>query len=111
VVDWIIAGALTAVLLAEVADAWALRQLALRCMGIRPRTREEQRLMRWYAEGFDHSIAVTSWLGYGCIALTAIAALCGAHPAVIAAAALLSAGALGERRFSAVLRRRFLQRL
>jgi hypothetical protein len=111
VIDWIIAGALTAVLLAEVADAWALRQLALRCTGIRPRTRDEQRLVRWYAEGFEHSIAVTSWLGYGCIALTVVAALAGAHPAVIGAGAVLAAGALGERRFSAVLRRRFLQRL
>ena len=108
-VDWIIAGALTAVLLAEVADAWALRQLALRCIGIQPRTRDEQRLVRWYAEGFDHSIALTSWLGCGCIALTGVAALCGAQPVVIAAGALLSAGALGERRFSAILRRRFLQ--
>lgn len=109
-INWIIAGALTAVLLAEVADAWALRQLALRCIGIQPRTRDEQRLVRWYAEGFDHSIAVTSWLGYGCMALTVVAALCGAHPAVIAAGVLLSAGAMGERRFSAKLRRRFLQR-
>ncbi len=109
VVDWIIAGALTAVLLAEVADAWALRQLTRRCTGIRARTRDEQRLVRWYAEGFDHSIAVTSWLGYSCIALTLVAVLCGAHPAVIAASALLSMGAMGERRFSAVLRRRFLQ--
>ena len=108
-VDWIIAGALTAVLLAEVADAWALRQLALRCMGIQPRTRDEQRLVRWYAEGFDHSIAVTSWLGYGCITLTIVAALCGASLPVIAAGAMLSVGALGERRFSAILRRRFLQ--
>jgi hypothetical protein len=109
-VDWIIAGALSAVLLAEVADAWALRQLALRCIGIQPRTREEQRLVRWYAEGFDHSIAVTSWLAYGCITLTVVAALCGASPAVIAAGAVLSAGAMGERHFSAMLRRRFLQR-
>jgi hypothetical protein len=111
VIDWIVAGALTAVLLAEVADAWALRQLALRCIGIQPRTRDEQRLVRWYAEGFDHSIAVTSWLGYGCIALTIVAAFGGASPMVILAGALLSAGALGERRFSAVLRRRFLQRV
>lgn len=110
-IDWIVAGALTAVLLAEVADALALRQLASRCMGIQPRTRDEQRLVRWYAEGFDHSIAVTSWLGYGCIALTIVAALGGASAMVIAAGAVLSAGALGERRFSAVLRRRFLQRV
>lgn len=109
-IDWIVAGALTAVLLAEVADAWALRQLARRCTGLRPRTRDEQRLVRWYAEGFDHSIAITSWLGYACIALTTVAALGGAHPGVVAAGALLSAGALSERRLSAVLRRRFLQR-
>lgn len=109
-VDWIIAGALTAVLLAEMVDAWALRQLTCRCIGIEPRTREEQRLVRWYAEGFDHSIAVTSWLGYGCIALTALASLCGAQPAVVAAGVVLSAVAMAESHLGTRLRRRFLQR-
>lgn len=109
-IDWIIAGALTAVLLAEVVDAWALRQLTARCRGIEPRTRDEQRLVRWYAEGFDHSIAVTSWLAYGCIALTAIASLAGAQPAVLAVGALLSFGAMAECHLGTRLRRRFLQR-
>lgn len=106
-INWIIAGALLAVLLAELADAWALRQLTRRCLDVRPRSRAELRLVRWYAEGFDHSIAVTSWLAVGSLALTVIAALCGAHPLVIAASLLLALGAHGERRFSANLRRRF----
>jgi len=110
VIDWIIAGALTAVLLAEVVDAWALRQLTARCLRIEPRTREEQRLVRWYAEGFDHSIAVTSWLAYGCIALTAVASLAGAQPAVLAVGALLSVAAMAESHLGTRLRRRFLQR-
>ncbi len=106
-INWIIAGALLAVLLAELADAWALHQLARRCLGIRPKTRADRRLVRWYAEGFDHSIALTSWLGISSMGLTALAVVCGAHPAVIAASVLLMIGAHGERRFSASLRRRF----
>lgn len=109
-VDWIIAGALTAVLLAEMADAWALRLLARRCGSIQPRTRADVRLVHWYAEGFEHSMALTSWLGFAGLALTLIAASCGAHPAVTAASLLLTLGALGERRFSDHLRRRFLKR-
>ena len=106
-INWVIAGALLAVLLAEVADAWALHQLARRCLHVRPRSRADVRLLRWYAEGFDHSIAVTSWLAIGSLVLTVIAAVCGAHALVIAASLLLTIGAHGERRFSASLRRRF----
>ncbi len=107
-INWIIAGALTAVLLAELVDAWALRQLTVQCLGIRPRSRADLQKIRWYAEGFDHSIAVTSWLFGGSLALTAVAVLCGAHPVVIAACVVLTLGAHGERRFSAHLRRRAL---
>lgn len=108
-INWIIAGALAAVLMAELVDAWALRQLARRCLGIHPKTSAEVRLVRWYAEGFEHSISVTGWLRGGSLALTAIAALCGAHPLVIAASLLLAVAAHGERRFSARLRRRFMR--
>lgn len=108
-IDWIIAGALTAVLLAELLDAWALRQLARRCLGIQPKSHAEVRLVRWYAEGFDHSISVTGWLRASSLLLTVIAALCGAHPLMIAASLLLAIAAHGERHFSASLRRRFMQ--
>jgi hypothetical protein len=107
--DWIIAGALTAILMAEVADAWALHQLARRCMGIRPRSRSEERLVRWYAEGFDHSIAIASWLRGGSLAMTLCAVVCNAHPVVIVASLLLAIGAHGERQFSSRLRRRFMR--
>lgn len=107
-IDWIIAGALTAVLLAELADAWALHTLARRCIGIHPRTQAEVRLVRWYAEGFDHSIALTAWLRGGSLVLTLLAAIGGAHPLVIGVSLLLAVGAHGERRFSERLRRRFL---
>lgn len=109
-IDWIIAGALAAVLLAEMADAWALRLLVQRCDSVRSRTRADMRLVRWYAEGFEHSMALTTWLGMAGIALTLTAAFGGAHPAVITASLLLTLGALGERRFSDQLRRRFLKR-
>ncbi|MGQ0528273.1 MAG: hypothetical protein ACT4PG_00350 [Panacagrimonas sp.] len=108
-INWIIAGALMAVLMAELVDAWALHHLARRCLGVQGKTVAEQRLVRWYAEGFDHSIAVTAWLQVACLALTLLSVLCGAHPMVIVASVLLTVGAHGERRFSARLRRRFLQ--
>lgn len=108
-IDWIMAGVLAAVLLAEIADAWALRQLAQRCTGIRVRSRGEERLMRWYAEGFDHSTTIASWLRAGSLALTVCAVLLGAHPLVIVASALLAVGAHGERCFSRRLRRRFMR--
>ena len=108
-INWIIAGALMAVLMAEVVDAWALHHLAQRCLGVKPKNPAEQRLVRWYAEGFDHSMAVTGWLQVSCLILTLLSVLCGAHPLVILASLLLTIGAHGERRFSARLRRRFLQ--
>jgi hypothetical protein len=57
-IDWIFGGALAAVLGAEMVDAWALAHLTRRCQGIRPKSSAEQRLVRWYAEGFDHSRAI-----------------------------------------------------
>lgn len=108
-INWIIAGALLAVLLAELADAWALRQLTRQCLGLRPKSRDEWRLVRWYAEGFDHSIAVTAWLSMACLGLTAIALLCGAHPAMVCSGLLLAAAAHGEKRMGAHLRRQVLQ--
>lgn len=106
-INWVMTGALAALLTAELVDAWALRQLVHRCMGICPRTRSELRLLRWYAEGFDHSVAVTGWLRATCLALTVASVLCGAHPLVIVASLLLAIGAHGERYFSAQLHRRF----
>lgn len=105
-INWVIAGALVAVLLAELVDAWALRQLKLQCLGMRPRSQAELQRIRWYAEGFDHSIAVTSWLFGGSLLLAVVAGACNAHPAVIGACLLLALGAHGERRFSAHLRQR-----
>lgn len=107
-INWIIAGALAAVLMAELADAWALHQLTRRCIGIQPRSPAEIRLVRWYAEGFDHSIAFTAWLRAGSVVLTLVAATCGAHPLVILASLLLAIAAHGERHFSERLRRRFI---
>ena len=107
-IDWVIAGALMAVLLAELGDAWALRHLARQCLGVRARSRDEWQRVRGYAEGFDHSIAITAWLGMTCLALTAVALLCGAQSWVVGAALVLAAGAHGERRCSAYLRRRVL---
>lgn len=107
-IDWIIIGALVAILLAELVDAWALHRLARHCLGLRATTPTQARLVRWYAEGFEHSRAVASWLGAICVALTVLAVLCGAHPLVIAASLLLAVGAHGERHFSARLRRRCL---
>lgn len=108
-INWIIAGALMAVLMAEVVDAWALHHLAQRCLGVKPKNQAERRLVRWYAEGFDHSMAVTAWLQAACLILTLLSVMCGAHPLVILASLILTVGAHGERRFSARLRRRFLQ--
>lgn len=109
-INWVMTGALAALLTAELADAWALHQLVQRCLGISPRTRSDVRLLRWYAEGFDHSVAVTGWLRATCLVLTVASVLFGAHPLVILASLLLAIGAHGERHFSARLHRRF-QRL
>lgn len=108
-IDWILAGVLSAVLMAEIADAWVLRQLEQRCTGICVRSHGEQRLVRWYAEGFDHSTVLASWLRGSSLALTACAVLLGAHPLVIGASLLLAAGAHGERYFSQRLRERFMR--
>lgn len=105
--NWILAGALMAVLLAELVDAWALHHLARRCLGIKPTCSAEVRLVRWYAEGFDHSRAIASWLRFTCIALTLISVAVSAHPIVIVASLILALVAHGESRFSAELRRRF----
>lgn len=105
--NWILAGALAAVLMAEVVDAWALHHLARRCLGIQPTSVAEVRLVRWYAEGFDHSKAIASWLRITCLALTLIAVGVSAHPIVIVSSVILALVAHGETRFSAELRRRF----
>lgn len=105
--DWILAGALAAVLMAEVVDAWALHHLAKRCLGIQPTSAAEVRLVRWYAEGFDHSRAIASWLRVTCLSLTLISVCVAAHPIVIVASVVLALVAHGETRFSAELRRRF----
>lgn len=105
--DWILAGALTAVLMAEAVDAWALHHLARRCIGIRPTSIAEARLVRWYAEGFDHSKAVAAWLRIACLALTVTSVCVSAHPVLIVASLILALVAHGETRFSTELRRRF----
>ncbi|MGQ0619072.1 MAG: hypothetical protein ACT4QA_04000 [Panacagrimonas sp.] len=105
--DWILAGALAAVLMAEVVDAWALHHLAKRCLGIHPTSVDEARLVRWYAEGFDHSKAITSWLRVTCLALTLISVCVAAHTLVISGSILLALVAHWETRFSTELRRRF----
>lgn len=105
--DWILAGVLTAVLMAEAVDAWALHHLARRCLGMRPTCAAEARIVRWYAEGFDHSKAIASWLRIACLALTVIAVCVAAHPVVIVASLILALVAHGETRFSTELRRRF----
>lgn len=105
--DWILAGALAAVLMAEVIDAWALHHLARRCLEIKPTSAAEVRLVCWYAEGFDHSKAISSWLRITCLALTAISVCVSAHPLVIAASVALALIAHGETHFSAELGRRF----
>ena len=106
-INWIIAGALSAVLMAELVDAWALHRLARRCLGARPGTAAEARVVRWYAEGFQHSAAIAGWLRAGSLGLTLLSVVCAAHPLVILASVLLAAGAHGERCFSANLQRRF----
>ncbi|MGQ0700648.1 MAG: hypothetical protein ACT4PZ_20705 [Panacagrimonas sp.] len=106
-IDWMMAGALAAVLMAELVDAWALRELARRCQGIKPISSEDIRLVRWYAEGFEDSRAVTAWLRASSLVLTLLSVLLGAHALVILVSVLLAVGAHGECRFSAVLRRRF----
>lgn len=106
-IDWMLAGVLTAVLMAEVVDALALRQLARQCLVMKPSSPEERRLLRWYAQGFDDSRAITAWLTGASLLLALIALSLSAHPALIGGALLLAACAHGEGRLSAALRRRF----
>lgn len=106
--NWIIAGALTAVLLAEIADGLALRQLLIRCRAIHPASRSDIRLIRWYAQGFGHSRSLTTWLRHGSLALLLISILVGAHPVTIACSLIVTAVAHGEARLSAMLERRYM---
>lgn len=108
-IDWMMGGALMAVLIAELFDAWALRQLTRRCDALPLGTPDRARLVRWYAEGFLHCCAVTKWLRAGSLVLAILGFGLGAHPAVLLAALLLAAAAHGESRFGAVQRRRYLQ--
>lgn len=105
--SWIIAGALAAVLMAELFDAWALHRLARRCRAIQPASESEARLVHWYAEGFAHSVAMTGWLRITTLLLIAAAIVTAAHPAVIAASIVLALAAHCERHVSCALRRRF----
>lgn len=107
-IDWMMAGALGAILLAELVDAWVLRELARRCSALPGRTPDRARRVREYAEGFDHSRAVTGWLRTGSLVLAALSVGLGAHAWVIAGAVALAIAAHGECRFSVELRRRYL---
>ncbi|MGQ0503192.1 MAG: hypothetical protein ACT4P0_11400 [Panacagrimonas sp.] len=109
-VNWMIAGALAAVLIAELADVWAISHLVRRCRNIHPSNEGEMRTVRWYAEGFDHSRAISEWLRASCVALAVLSLLFGAHPLVILASLLLAVAAHGECRFSVLMRRRFFRR-
>lgn len=106
-IDWMLAGVLMAVLMAELVDAWALRHLTGRCLAIHPRSPAERRVVRWYAEGFDHSRAVASWLTVACLILTVVALGAAVHPLLTVSALVLAACAHGERCLSIALKRRF----
>lgn len=106
-INWILAGALAAVLAAELTDAWALHHLTQRCRRIQPRSKAEVRLVHWYAEGFDHSRAICGWLQVACLLLTGLSVVFSAHPLIIMASLALTVVAHGERQFSDSLRRRF----
>lgn len=105
--NWIIAGALSAVLLAEIFDAVIVHRLARRCAGLSAAKSRDVRLVHWYAEGFEHSETITGWLRAGTLMLMILAFLCAAHPAVIIASAVLALIAHGEQRLSGTLRKRF----
>lgn len=107
-INWIISGALAAVLMAEVFDAWALRRLFFRCRNIGRKCESDQRLLRWYAEGFDHSRIMTHWLSIAALSLAILSFLAGAHPAVMVACLVLMMTALVERRLSDDLHRKVL---
>ena len=106
-ISWILGGALSAVLLAEIVDAVAVHRLARRCAGLHASGKGDARLIHWYAEGFGHSELMALWLRGATLVLMALAILCSAHPIVIVASAVLALAAHGERHISAVLRRRF----
>lgn len=105
-INWILAGVLAAVLAAELMDAWALHHLTRRCLGLNAKSNDERRLVRWYAEGFEHSRAIASWLRAGCLLLTVLSVALGAHMLLIAASLALTVVAHGEREVSVSLRRR-----
>lgn len=107
-IDWMMAGALAAVLAAELVDAWALHQLSRRCATAGGGPGDHERLVRWYAEGFEHSRAIASWLRAGSLVLAVLSIGLGAHPLVIVAALGLTVAAHGECRYSAVQRQRYL---
>lgn len=107
--DWILGGVLGAVLAAELVDAWALHHLARTCVGIRARSASERRLVQWYAEGFDHSRIVTSWLRAMCLGLTLVCLAMAVHPILAVASLGLAIVAHCERSFSVNLRRRFFR--
>lgn len=108
--SWIIAGALSAVLLAEIFDAIVVHRLARRCSGLSKQRDQDPRLVHWYAEGFGHSETIAGWLQVGTLILMLLAIFSAAHPAVVLASAALALIAHCEQRFSASLRRRFQTR-
>ncbi len=107
-IDWMMVGALAAVLTAELVDAWALHQLSRRCAAVGEDRRDRERLVRWYAEGFEHSRAIAGWLRAGSLVLAVLSIGLGAHPLVIVAALALAVAAHGECRYSTVQRQRYL---
>jgi hypothetical protein len=108
-IDWMLLGLLSAVLVAEVLDALALQGLVRRCRRLPPRAVREPGFVRWCAEGFDHSRRLTGWLRTGCVVL-ALAGLAGAMSLpLVAASSVLALGAHYESRWSVSLRRRFLR--
>lgn len=106
--NWIITGALAAVFMAELFDAWALRRLFSRCQTLSSSGQGNPSLLRWYADGFQHSVVMSTWLGGSALLLAVLAVCAQAHPVLIIAGLLLAVTAHMERELGQSMRRKFL---
>jgi hypothetical protein len=91
--------ALTAVTSAAVFGGRMLYRLHRRCLGVERSQDSDPGLLRWYAQGFEQPIRLAQWVVRISLALTLIAVLGHAHPALIVASFCTLALSYMELRF------------
>lgn len=108
-VNWLLVIVLSAVIMAEVMDALAMRRLFSKCQSVGREQAGNVGLQRWYAQGFQHSVMLTGWLAIASAALGLLAFFLQAHPMLIVACVVLALVAHVQRYLSVILRRKFVR--